>query len=493
MSSKWNGKESGLGRFYISFLKKNYKLITKTSMVTLLMTGLTFNLGFAKEPDTQSAIKKIYHVYANSSYIGAVSDLNAVNMVVQEQEKKATNQYGKLQIKVDSNVNIIPEQVFGTETNDVETLQKLRETAFVEADAFELFVDNKPVAYLKDKQDYEKAIRLAKLQFVTEEQLNQWTARQSQETPLPKLEKGEERLIDISIEQKISGEPGKVSPAKILTPEEAVKVLMTGAVEQQKYAVKSGDVLGAIAHAHNLKTSELLALNPGITEETVLQIGQEINVTVAKPLIKVNVVKEKKIVEVIENTKITTEDASMFKGEQVIKQEGSEGKKEAAYRIVEENGNRLDKKLLEETVLVKPVDHIVVVGTKVISSHGTGDFAWPTVGGYISSPMGNRWGEFHRGIDIARPSNYNILAADNGVVVSTGLDGSYGNKIVINHNNGYTTLYGHLSKINVSVGQVVPKGSVIGIMGSTGVSTGIHLHFEVEKHGSLINPVSVLK
>ena len=71
-----------------------------------------------------------------------------------------------------------------------------------------------------------------------------------------------------------------------------------------------------------------------------------------------------------------------------------------------------------------------------------------------------------------------------------GTSGTYGNRIVINHNNGFTTLYGHLSSINVEVGQVVEKGSVIGIMGSTGNSTGTHLHFEVEKNGSLENPLS---
>lgn len=106
--------------------------------------------------------------------------------------------------------------------------------------------------------------------------------------------------------------------------------------------------------------------------------------------------------------------------------------------------------------------------------------------------MGPRWGSYHRGIDIARPSNYSILASDNGVVTAAGWDGSYGYRVIINHNNGYQTLYAHLSNIYVSVGQVVPKGSVIGKMGSTGNSTGIHLHFEVTRNGKLINPLSVL-
>jgi len=497
MRLKWNSKESQLDRFNMNLFKKNYRLMAKVSLVALLLTGLTFNLGFAEEPDTQGAIKKIYHVYANNDYIGAVSNLDGVNDIVQKREKQAATQYSALglAVKAGANINVIPEQVFETETNDTETLQKLASSILVETDAFAILIDNNPVAYLKDQQDYEEAIHLTKLQFVTEKQLNQWINRQSKnkETPLPELAKGEERIIDISIEQKISGKTSKVSPDKVLTPKEAVKLLMTGAVEQQKYVVKSGDVLGSIAHSHELKVSELLALNSDITEETVLQIGQEINVTVAKPLINVNVVKEKKVIEVIANEKIVKENPGLLKGENVVKQEGSTGKKEAMYQLVEKNGQKVDKKLLEETVLAEPVDQIVVVGTKVVSSHGTGDFAWPAVGGYISSQMGNRWGEFHRGLDIARPSNYNILAADNGVVVAAGYDGSYGNKIVINHNNGYTTLYGHLSQINVSVGQVVQQGTVIGIMGSTGVSTGTHLHFEVEQNGTLVNPLTVLK
>ena len=106
--------------------------------------------------------------------------------------------------------------------------------------------------------------------------------------------------------------------------------------------------------------------------------------------------------------------------------------------------------------------------------------------------MGTRWGSMHRGIDIARPSSRSILAADNGVVVSAGWSGAYGNRIEIDHNNGYKTLYAHLSSINVSVGQTVSRGSKIGVMGSTGRSTGVHLHFEVTKNGSLVNPLSVL-
>jgi murein DD-endopeptidase MepM/ murein hydrolase activator NlpD len=99
----------------------------------------------------------------------------------------------------------------------------------------------------------------------------------------------------------------------------------------------------------------------------------------------------------------------------------------------------------------------------------------------------------HKGIDIARPSDRTIKAADNGVVVSAGWGGGYGNKIVIDHRNGYRTLYGHMSSLKVKVGQTVSKGTAIGIMGATGDATGVHLHFEVYKNGSLVNPLSYLR
>ncbi|WP_249650782.1 G5 domain-containing protein, partial [Lysinibacillus sp. D4A3_S15] len=86
-----------------------------------------------------------------------------------------------------------------------------------------------------------------------------------------------------------------------------------------------------------------------------------------------------------------------YKGKKVIKQEGANGKKETTYALTSENGKQTAKVALEEKVTQEPVDQIEVVGTKVISSRGTGEFSWPAVGGYMSSGMGERWGAFHRG------------------------------------------------------------------------------------------------
>lgn len=117
-----------------------------------------------------------------------------------------------------------------------------------------------------------------------------------------------------------------------------------------------------------------------------------------------------------------------------------------------------------------------------------GSFMWPASGritqGYLF---------YHRAIDIANQGGGPILAADAGVVTSAGWNGGgYGNAIVIDHGNGFQTLYAHLSAVQVQVGQRVGGGNVIGQMGSTGRSTGVHLHFEIRHGGTMVNPLNYL-
>ena len=125
-------------------------------------------------------------------------------------------------------------------------------------------------------------------------------------------------------------------------------------------------------------------------------------------------------------------------------------------------------------------------GTVVAS----GSFVWPASGTITQYFV---W--YHPGVDIANRAGPDVLAADSGTVVVAGWPDNYGygNRVVIDHGNGFRTLYGHLAKIYVVVGQTVARGNAIGKMGSTGRSTGIHLHFEVIKNGSHINPLSVLQ
>jgi murein DD-endopeptidase MepM/ murein hydrolase activator NlpD len=123
-------------------------------------------------------------------------------------------------------------------------------------------------------------------------------------------------------------------------------------------------------------------------------------------------------------------------------------------------------------------------------AYGSGSFVWPAGNHFLS---GNDFGPSHLGIDIAAGMGAPVYAADGGVVVYSGpIAGGYGNMVMIDHGNGYQTLYGHLSQINVRCGVNVGKGQTIALAGSTGNSTGAHLHFEVRYGGGFVNPWSVL-
>ena len=119
----------------------------------------------------------------------------------------------------------------------------------------------------------------------------------------------------------------------------------------------------------------------------------------------------------------------------------------------------------------------------------TGSFVWPA-----SGQISQGYAFYHKAIDIANRGAGPILAADAGTVVAAGWDGSgYGNRVIIDHGNGNSTLYGHMSALQVQAGQRVNRGDVIGQMGSTGRSTGTHLHFEIRQGGVMLNPLGLLR
>jgi murein DD-endopeptidase MepM/ murein hydrolase activator NlpD len=121
----------------------------------------------------------------------------------------------------------------------------------------------------------------------------------------------------------------------------------------------------------------------------------------------------------------------------------------------------------------------------------SGGLAWP-VSAPITSPFGYRWGVLHAGIDLGAPYGAPIHAAGSGTVVWCGWMSGYGNLVMIDHHNGLATAYGHQSRIAVGCNEQVSQGQVIGYVGSTGHSTGPHLHFEVRLHGTPVDPLGYL-
>ena len=126
---------------------------------------------------------------------------------------------------------------------------------------------------------------------------------------------------------------------------------------------------------------------------------------------------------------------------------------------------------------------------------GTGKFIWPVDSNVVTSPFGSRntgiagASTNHKGVDLKAPTGAKIYASDTGTVITSALSSSYGNYVVIDHGNGYTTLYAHMSKRAVKQGDKVTKGQVIGYSGATGIANGPHCHFEIWENGNRVNPL----
>lgn len=203
---------------------------------------------------------------------------------------------------------------------------------------------------------------------------------------------------------------------------------------------------------------------------------------------------------------ITTEyDESQPSSYEKVKTEGENGEEEVTVRTVYVDGVQTDAYETDSEVIKEAVDEVVVKGsdsssegtssssTSSSSSYGSGSFIWPVPYTHnITSEFGMRWGRLHGGIDIADGGVYgqSIVAADSGTVILAGNQGDgYGNYVIIDHGNGYKTLYGHMSSVAAYTGQQVSQGEVIGYVGSTGNSTGPHLHFEIRVNDVQTDPL----
>lgn len=198
------------------------------------------------------------------------------------------------------------------------------------------------------------------------------------------------------------------------------------------------------------------------------------------------IIKDKRTERVVlPQTTILNYDETLEKGEEVVEREGVDGELLRNSENFFINGQVVKTEVLEEVVSVEPSSEIRRVGDRDEAMKPK--FGWPSIG-RITSGFGSRFDGFHRGLDIANYLGATVRASQRGKVVFAGFSGSYGNVVIIDHKGGYQTRYAHLLKPLVSVSQIVDKNEAIGLMGSTGNSTGSHVHFEILKNGELIDP-----
>ncbi len=275
-----------------------------------------------------------------------------------------------------------------------------------------------------------------------------------------------------------------------VVPDEELATKVGSEVSGAKYyTVQSGDNPWNIARRNGITTNTLYSLNPN-KNFTGLWPGEELVVSASVPFLQVKYVETTtRQVEVDYKTK-TEKNNSMTLGTSKTTVKGVKGLNEEVVETTYIDGVFQDEDIVQVTVLREPVTEVVQQGTLwngTVITGGSGRLIWPTGGGRVSRGFTGQY-PAHNGVDIAGPVGTHIYAADSGVVTKAlYTNRGYGVYIEIEH-GGYQTLYGHNSRLLVSVGQQVQKGQLIAYMGSTGNSTGPHLHFEVKRGNYRYDP-----
>ncbi len=266
------------------------------------------------------------------------------------------------------------------------------------------------------------------------------------------------------------------------TPDGSGKTISTQ-VKPFVYTIQEGDTIAGVASKFGISTNTVLWAN-GLGSNNVIKVGDHLTILpttgvlhkVASGETVLAIAQEynAKAAEIIAYNGLG-EDAKLSVGQNIIVPEGYIAPREAPQTVSQ--NTRIARDPDENEPTPEPQD---------VKTAGDG-FVWPTTTKHLSQYF--KWG--HTGIDIDNRARPSIFAAQGGTVEFTGWLGGYGNLIIINHGAGLTTYYAHLDKFYVSNGQKVAKGAAIGKMGSTGRSTGPHLHFEVRRFGKPINPMGM--
>lgn len=246
-----------------------------------------------------------------------------------------------------------------------------------------------------------------------------------------------------------------------------------------------------------ITTETGLSAEPGVLTSTHLNNSLEVGITFEYVITKQETVKESYPYDV---EYIETE--SFLLGSKKIETFGKNGTRNAVYAVSYKDDVEVSRELISEEIITPAQNRIIFVGTRIpteeeLATTATGNFILP-YDGYVSSGYGMRkvkkFGtrEFHNALDLPGPYGSDIKASDAGRIKTVGYSSGYGRYVIIDHENGYETLYAHLSKATVKVNERVGQGDIIGKMGATGRVTGVHVHFEVRKDGVAINPEQVV-
>ena len=470
------------------------------STLIVLLSTILVGFSFAVEEDYDKPIS-IYQVYLDGEKIGLIESEDELYALINKEQVEIKEEYDVDQVYPPKGFKIIEKNTYDENITTVEAVyEEIKEQKEFTIKGYTVTIKTdlegaEPIyIYILDQSVFEEAIYNVITTFVGEDRYEQYM-----EDEQPEIVDTGYIIENMYFKDKITIKESYISVnEKIYTNStDLTKYLLFGENSSVKeYVVKQGDTIESIAEANQLNVGELLIANDNIeTEDILLAIGQTVNVALIDPVL--SLVYEEYVVEDVEQQyeKVTQKDSTKYNTYKEKTQNGVNGINRVTSRVQFTNGEQNAGAVTLDSQVIRAVqDEITVVGTKIkFTGDGqtgtyvdTGDaWAWPTNSPYvITSNYGYRWGTLHDGMDISGTGYGSpIYASLDGVVLQAQWGGIVGNSagynVVIQHSNGYYTVYAHCSKLYVKKGQTVTRRQKIAAMGASGVATGTHLHFGV--------------
>lgn len=414
---------------------------------------------------------KAYVAYVNGEEVGVVASEEELSSIVGNVETRVASVLGE-EYSYDAEITLAPTYLdAGTQTNARAVEDALFEDTGAMMDAYAVSVDGQELGYAQTSEELETM-----LDNVTQPYLNDQTVEHhfTQDVEIYEVE----------------------VPSNTEFAPDTLQSTLSGNKEEAEYVtVERGDTFNSVAEAAGLTGDELQALNPD-ADSSKLTVGDQLLVKAAVPMLTVETVVTETYEETIQSPVEYVDNPNLYEGTTRLKAAGQDGVEKIEARVTCINGQEVQRKEVSRTTVQEATTTYMYQGTKEKpSTASTGIFNWP-LRGTITSPFGYRniFGStsFHSGLDIAAPYGTQISAADGGTVTFAGWRGSYGQTVIITHDNGMVTYYAHCSSLLVNAGDKVYQGQAIARVGMTGTATGYHCHFEVRVNGKSVDPANYL-
>lgn len=474
----------------------------------LVLIGAIFLMGFSsrpsKNPDTY------YRVYLDSEVIGVVSSKAALENYIDKKGENIKKRLGVSKVYSPNGLQIKKITTYHNKVDSVDSIyKKISKSQPFTVRGYQFSIKKDKGSnkfYVLKKNVFKTAIEKVITSFIGTEQYQAY-----KNGTQPEITTTGSKIENVYVSNAITVKEVNIPVTEKIYQDdiELSQYLLFGPNIQKKiYTVQADDTVEKVAFNNEVSIEELLVSNPELSStKNLLYAGQQITISYLNP--EINVVVEAHVVQDIESQYRTEEkyDANRVVGDDEITQKGENGLERVTQNIRYENNVMTYVDPVSKEELEPTINQVVIRGQKILPNVGTlTNWAWPTASGYtITSNYAYRYHpitgrrQLHPALDIAGTGMGSpIYAANNGVVTMSRYYSTYGNCIIINHNNGYHTLYGHMTRLVAKVGQVVAKGQVIGYMGMTGSATGPHLHYELWvggapwNGGTNINPWTVM-